>query len=111
MWALLSFVGGKLRESEPYQYAMAAAQRDPAVSEALGSPITAGSFVTGSFNESNLGSSYQLAIPISGPKGKGTLHVAADRAGGEAWSYRTLHVVVPATKQTIPLNKTERTVE
>ena len=103
--ALLKFVSGKLRESEPYQFAMAAAQRDPAVTEALGSPLTAGTLVSGSFNESNLGSFYQLAVPISGPKGKGTLHVVANRSGGdERWSYQTLKVMVTGTKQTIPLN-------
>lgn len=104
-FALFRFVSGKLRESEPYQFAMAAAQSDPAVTAALGSPITASSFVTGSFNETDLGSSYQLAVPISGPKGKGTLHVVASRAGGDGWSYQTLHVLVASTKQRLPLKK------
>ncbi len=105
--ALLKFVSGKLRDSEPYQFAMAAAQKDPTVAEALGTPLTAGTLISGSFNESTFRSDYILAVPISGPKGKGTLHIVASKSDGdENWSYHTLQVSVTATGKTIPLNKT-----
>jgi hypothetical protein len=108
--ALLKFVNGQLRGSEPYQIALAAAEFDPAVIEALGSPLTTGSFISGSFNESNLRSDYQLAVPISGPKGKGTLHVVASKvAGDENWSYQKCQVVIAGTNQTIQLRKTKTT--
>jgi len=106
MIALLKFVNGKLKDSEPYQFAMAAAQRDETVAAALGSPLTAGSVTSGSFNQSNFRSSYNMAVPISGPKGKGTLRIVASKVATDAdWTYDTLDVVVSSTKATIELSK------
>ena len=105
--ALMNFVTGKLRQSEPYQIAMAAAQRDATVAEALGTPWTPSRFITGAFNESSQWSFVQLSVPITGPKAKGTLQVVASKNGDE-WSYQILKVVVLAPPQTIPLKAEPR---
>ena len=101
---LLNFVTGKLRQSEPYRYAMAATQGDAEVAEALGSPVAAGTIISGNFNEGNGRSDFNMVIPISGPKGAGFLQVAAQKAD-EKWSYTTLQVLVTASKQTIVLKR------
>ena len=43
-----------------------------------------------------------LTIPISGPKGKGTLYVVATKSAGE-WTYSKLVVKIDSTGETIDL--------
>jgi Cytochrome oxidase complex assembly protein 1 len=52
--------------------------------------------VNGASGESN------LAIPISGPKGKGTVYVSAIKSLGQ-WSYSGLVVEVAQTRERIDL--------
>jgi hypothetical protein len=102
----MNFITGKLRESEPYRFAMSTVQQDATVAAALGSPITATKMISGNFNKFNDQSFINLAIPISGPKGSGVLQVVASKTDGD-WSYSTLQVFVADTKQVIPLRKAE----
>ena len=43
-----------------------------------------------------------IAIPISGPKGQGTIHAVAKKSAGE-WTYTTLEVEIKETGKRIPL--------
>lgn len=74
---IFTVVMGSIKSSVPYTRAMAQANTDPALVAELGTPIEAGWFVTGSISTSGSGSHADLSIPISGPKGSGTLHVVA----------------------------------
>jgi len=76
----------------------------PVVIEALGAPIKEGFFVSGNTNVNGAAGEANLAIPISGPKGKGTIYVKATKALGR-WSYSDLVVEIQATRTRIDLLK------
>jgi hypothetical protein len=84
-------VFGAMKKSDVYQEALRRAQSDPAVVAALGSPIEAGLMVTGSVNVDSSGGHATLDFPISGSKGKGTVHAVATKSGA-GWEYSALTV-------------------
>ena len=71
----------------------------------LGSPINDGMFLSGNTNVNGASGNADLAIPISGPKGKGTIYVAASKSAGR-WSYTTLVAEIKRTGERIDLTKT-----
>lgn len=95
-------VSGMMRSSDAYQGGFARAQASPAVAEALGSPLRAGWFTSGSVRTTGPSGEAQLEIPVSGPKGKGRIFVEATKSAGE-WTYSKLEVVVDATGARIDL--------
>lgn len=106
--ALIAFVAfivfivfGSMRNSTPYRDAVARAQNDPRVRAALGTPVKAGYFFSGSINTQNRDGDAKLDIPISGPKGKATLRVVATKTRGR-WIYEQM-IVTPATGEEIDL--------
>lgn len=84
-------VFGLMKSSTPYKEALMRAQADPLVRSRLGAPIQGGLLLSGQVNVSGTSGSANLAIPISGPKGSGTLVVKARKSRGE-WTYSTLNV-------------------
>ncbi len=93
---VLLLVFGLIQSTWAYEEALAAARSDVEVTAALGTPIEAGRFVTGNV-QVNPGSGYaDLVIPISGPRGEGTLYVEAEKARGQ-WYFTTLEVTVAGT--------------
>ena len=99
---IVAIVFGAMKSSEVYQEALSRAKAEPAVIEALGSPIKDGIFVSGSTSLNGASGEADLAIPINGPKGQGTLYVQAKKSLG-AWNYSNLIVEVKNTKQRIDL--------
>lgn len=95
-------VFGLAKSSYAYKDALAKAKSHPAVQETLGTPIEEGLFVTGSINTSGPSGRADLAIPISGPRGKGTIYVVASKSAGQ-WTYSTLVVEIKDTRQRIDL--------
>lgn len=91
--ALFGVVFGAMTSSKAYEQAMDAASNDPRVQEALGTPVEAGMFVTGSINLSGSSGDADLTIPISGPKGEGTVYVIGTKRAGE-WTFTTLEADV-----------------
>jgi hypothetical protein len=91
-----------MKSSDVYKDALAKAKAEPAVVEALGSPIEDGMFVSGNTKVNGGSGEANIAIPISGPKGKGTLYVVATKSVG-FWNYSSLVVEVTQTKQRIDL--------
>ena len=104
----LTFVGSILVivfsaiSTDVYREALARAKADPAVIEALGSPIKEGFLVSGNTNVNGASGESNLAIPISGPKGKGTIYVSANKSLGQ-WNYSGLVVEVGQTRERIDL--------
>ncbi len=95
-----SFVGGILfivessfQHTEFYVQALARARTDPQVVEKIGQPIQAGWLASGSVKTSGSSGDADIEIPISGPKGKGTLYVVAKKSAGR-WEFETLQVEV-----------------
>ncbi|MCL4395012.1 MAG: cytochrome c oxidase assembly factor 1 family protein [Chloroflexi bacterium] len=93
---------GSFKSSPVYLEAMKAAQANPDVVQALGSPIQSGLLVTGSISEQGISGDASLVIPISGPRGNGTLYASA-RKGNGVWRFYTLAVQVDGQDQLIAL--------
>ena len=92
----LALVGGivfvamsAIKSSEVYQGALKAARAHPTAVERLGEPIKDGWFVQGNVKIDGSGGNANFEIPVSGPKGSGTLHVRAVRPD-DAWMYERL---------------------
>ena len=102
IFAILSFAFGIMKSTDVYKDTLAKVQADPAVIEALGSPIKDGIFFSGSTNVNGASGEANLAIPISGPKGKGTIYVVAVKSAG-LWNYSILAVEIGETKKRIDL--------
>lgn len=102
VFAIMSLVFGVMKSSDAYKMALAKAKADPRVMAALGSPIDDGLFVWGSSNVSGTSGQADLTIPISGPKGKGTIYFVASKFAGE-WTFSKLMVEIADTKQRIDL--------
>ena len=93
--AIVGVVFGAIKSSDVYREALQRAQNHPEVQAALGTPIEAGWWMTGQMDVNNDTGSANLSIPISGPKGKGSVHVVATKQGG-SWIYSRLDVEVYA---------------
>jgi hypothetical protein len=100
-------VVGVMKESGAYKIAVARARENPAVIEALGTPITEGWLPSGSAHSVGPGGDANLAIPIHGPKGKATIYLAAIEVVG-IWQFNRLEVEIEATHQRIDLNTRTR---
>jgi hypothetical protein len=100
-----------LRSSDAYVQAMAAARKDPRVVAALGTPIQAGTFLSGNISvrhDWNGGTSASsgktdMVIPIYGPKGTARIYLIAAMSGGK-WTFSKL-VVRTADGKEFDLNK------
>ena len=91
-----------MKSTDVYKDALARAKEHPAVIEALGSPITEGFLVSGNTNVDGASGEANLSIPITGPKGNGTIYVAARKSLGQ-WNYSGLVVEIAKTHQRINL--------
>ena len=91
-----------VKSTDVYKDALARAKAHPAVIEALGSPITEGFLVSGNTNVNGASGEANLSIPISGPKGKGTIYAAATKSLGR-WNYSGLIMEIAKTHQRIDL--------
>src|SRR6266496_3858623 len=100
--SIVVIVFSAIKSTEPYKDAFTKAKMHPAVIEALGSPIKKGFFVSGNTNVNGAAGEANLSIHISGPKGKGTIYVAASKSLGR-WNYSGLIVEIAETHQRINL--------
>ena len=90
---ILCFVMGAIKTMGPYEEALSAARNNAEVVGALGTPIKGGCFIKGKVNVSGSHGYASFSFPISGPKGKGTVHVAANKSAGE-WTFVRLEVEI-----------------
>jgi hypothetical protein len=88
---LVSLVFGLLKSTTPYKEALAKAQRDPVVIGRLGTPFQGGNIVSRKVSLYGGTGEAQLAIPLQGSRGSGTLYVEARQKAG-TWTYSTLTV-------------------
>ena len=96
------FVFSMMKTNETYQHALQSARGDAEVVAALGQPIEEGWFVSGSFEETGASGQASFAIPVSGPKGGGTVYVEAKKAAGQ-WNYEVMVVEVEGSGDRIDL--------
>lgn len=86
------------RSSDVYQEALSRARASSLVAESVGKPVEPGFFVMGNINVEYKAGGHStgeadLRIPISGPKGSGTIVSEATKVGGE-WQFSRLVVEV-----------------
>ena len=91
--AIVMIVFGAMKQSDVYREALERAKASPEVQAALGTPIEEGWWMSGQININNDTGDANINIPISGPKGKGTIHAIATKSGGK-WTYSRLDVEV-----------------
>jgi len=99
---ILYIVFGIIKYSDVYKDSLAQAQANPAVMEALGAPIEERFFVFGNIQVSGPSGEADLAIPISGPKGSGTIYAVATKSAGK-WGFTTLEVAIKGSEDRIDL--------
>lgn len=102
IFLLFTTVMGLMKSSEPFKVAISRANASQEVQAALGTPIESGFFVTGNVTTTGSGGSAGILIPISGPKGEGSLHVEANKSAG-TWTYTTLEAQIPGQSERIDL--------
>lgn len=95
---------GVMKTSDVYREALARAKASPGVVRSLGEPLREGLFVSGSIQVTGPSGNAELAIPLSGPRGKGTIYLEARKSAGR-WNYSRLLVEVTATGERIDLLK------
>lgn len=100
---LVLVIFGAMKQTDVYQTALARAKADQRVTNALGTPIEEGWFLSGNTKVSGSSGEADLTIPISGPKGKGTIYAVATKFAGE-WTYSKLVVKIDSTGETLDLN-------
>jgi len=101
---IVTIVFGMMKSSDVYKDALAAARSDAAVEIALGNPIEEGLFVMGNIDISGSSGQADLAIPISGPRDKGTIYAVAEKSAGR-WTFSTLVVEIKTSGEKIDLMK------
>jgi hypothetical protein len=99
---IVLLVFGLIAKSDVYTYALAQARSSPSVVEALGEPIEPGWYVMGTINVSGASGNADIAIPVSGPNGSGTLYASARKRAG-VWNYDVLEVALDAGGERIDL--------
>ena len=101
--AIFFFAMGVMKQTDVYKTAVARAQTNPAVIEAIGSPISQIGIVSGKSNVNGATGEANLSIPMKGPKGKATLYVEAKKSA-DIWYFQTMQLKVQKTGERIDLN-------
>lgn len=96
------FASSIIRNTFPYQFATQHALESPVVAERLGTPLRIGWFVAGQINYTKSEGIAHLQIPVSGPKGKGTIVLDGKRRAGH-WEFDTLELDVAGSSESIDL--------
>lgn len=86
-------VTAALEESQPYEYALETINQDKEITNALGTPIVKDGMILGSYKNTNGNKTADIKIPVSGPKGSGTLFVKAT-GKDDHWTYNEIRVEI-----------------
>lgn len=104
---ILLLVETSFQHSGFYNDALDRARANPEVVQKIGQPLRAGWLASGGVNTTGSSSGdANVAIPISGPKGKGTIYLVAKKSAG-MWKFETLQVEVAGQGERIDLLKSD----
>ena len=102
--AFIFFVFSTISKSDGVDAAVRHATDSEQVRALLGYPVEKKGFVSGSVNVNNGAGSVDVTIPISGPKGKGSLRaVGTKAAGASVWDFTTLRFTSEGASQSLDL--------
>jgi hypothetical protein len=99
---IVATIFGAMKSNEAYTGALSRAQSSSAVIAALGEPVEAGWMVSGEWNENGASGDAKLSIPLTGPRGAGTLFLEAEKSAGR-WDYSVLTFVPASGGETVDL--------
>ena len=105
IWLLFSFFQNKMLNSEVLQTAMRMAQSNQEATANLGLPLEVVSDISsfqGSIQTSNFSGNAELSVKITGPKGKGTLWIKANKVAGK-WNYEIAEIELSGHTERIRL--------
>jgi hypothetical protein len=97
-----------MRTSEPAKIAISRAESNTVLAERLGRPLKRGWFVSGSIEITPASGHAELAIPISGPKGHGTLYMEARKRAG-LWQLELLQFASEGSDERLDLLASDTT--
>ncbi len=103
--AIFAFLVGifhMLGSSEPAKAALRRAQSNSQLVERLGQPIKQGLIVSGNIQYNGPSGHAELSIPLSGPKGKGTLYSISNRRMG-LWEFEALQFAADGQESRLDL--------
>jgi hypothetical protein len=87
-----------LRNSDAAHMAIERASANPLVTSALGSPLSTGWIVSGSIKVSGPTGNVDIAVPISGPRGSGTVYIRGKKEAGR-WLYDQIEADIGDAKR------------
>lgn len=99
---ILTIVFSAIKSSDVYEGALDRARSSEAVAAALGTPVDDGWWVSGNVDVSGPSGTADIAIPVHGPEGEGTLYAVAEKSAGR-WEYSRLEVEVEGSSERIDL--------
>jgi hypothetical protein len=99
---IVLFVFTAMRSNDAVKGALDRAGQDPRVVASLGQPVSAGYRISGTIHTAGEEGRADLEIPVSGPKGRGTLYLSAVKQQG-TWQYRVLQLAVEGRATRIDL--------
>jgi len=102
VFGIFALIMGVVRGSTVAKDSVAKAQSNATVVQRLGTPISEGWLLSGSVNVSSGTGDANLAVPIDGPKGKGTVYAVAHMNEG-IWTYDKLQVAIEGSSERIDL--------
>ncbi len=104
---IVFFVFSVIKSSDAYKTALTRAKEDQRVVSALGTPIKEGLVPSGKTNVNGPSGEADIAIPISGPKGKATIYAVGTKSVGK-WQFSKLAVQIDGG-ELIDLNESAAT--
>ena len=99
---LMTVITTSLRNSDVYKQALAQAASNSQVRLQIGEPLKPAWLLSGQLNVSGSTGNANLSIPISGPRGKGTIRAIANKTG-RVWRFTYLQISVDGHPASIDL--------
>lgn len=100
---LVFFVFGTIRNTEPYQASLRAAQASPALREALGEPIRSDWWLGGKVSWDNGAGRADMHIPVKGPKGGASIHTIGTKQPAAPWRFEKMEATIEGSGAVIDL--------
>lgn len=103
--AMVFVIFSLIKSSGAYAQGLERVQQSPEVQQYLGTPVTDGWYVSGNVQVNGPSGWANLAFPISGPNGKGSVFLEAEKAQG-TWNFTYLGVDAEGAPDRIVLVQT-----
>jgi cytochrome oxidase complex assembly protein 1 len=99
---VMTIITTSFHNSEAYKQAVAKASENSQVREAIGEPIHPAWLVSGQLNVTGSTGNANLLIPISGPRGRGSIRAVATKSRN-VWRFTDLQVNIKGRSESIDL--------